>query len=90
MAGNFGSWSLGSPSPLVLASLPPSVGLPLSSYSAVVVGGILVITGFGSPVNSCPAPQGSLFLRSDGSVGSTIYAKESGADPSDTGGWAAK
>ena len=91
MSGSLGNWSLGGPSGLATASLPSSLGLPLCSYSAVVLGDILIITGTGDPIGKCPAPEGSMFLRTDGGAGTSLYVKESGgADPTDTSGWAAK
>src|SRR5216684_8353911 len=77
MLGNFGPWSLSGPAPLSICSLPNS------SYSAVLINGILIVAGAGDPSGKVPAPAGSLFLRSDGGAGSTTYVKEAGgADPS--------
>lgn len=44
-------------------------------------------TGTGDPDGVVTAPVGSLFLRSDGGAGTTLYVKESGTG--DTG-WVAK
>jgi hypothetical protein len=44
-------------------------------------------TGTGTPEGNIVAPVGSLFLRSDGGAGSTLYVKESGTSST---GWIAK
>lgn len=44
-------------------------------------------SGSGSPESSVTAPVGSLYLRTDGGSGTTLYVKESG---SGTTGWTAK
>jgi hypothetical protein len=41
--------------------------------------GVKVMSGTGSPVGVVTAVVGSLFLRSDGNAGTTLYVKESGA-----------
>ena len=46
-----------------------------------------VYTGSGTPESSITAVVGSLYLRTDGGAGTTLYVKESGT--SDTG-WIAK
>ena len=46
-----------------------------------------VISGAGSPEGVVAAAVGTLYLRSDGGAGSTLYVKESGTDVT---GWAAK
>ncbi|TMV48301.1 hypothetical protein FE783_17410 [Paenibacillus mesophilus] len=46
-----------------------------------------IFHGSGSPEGVVTAPVGSLFLRADGSPGSTLYVKESGVGNT---GWAAK
>jgi hypothetical protein len=48
----------------------------------------LVRSGRGSPEGVVPAPVGTLYLRTDGGAGTTLYAKESGG--SGASGWAAK
>jgi hypothetical protein len=50
-------------------------------------GGVLWMTGRGSPQGVVSAPVGSLYTRTDGGAGSTLYVKESGIGSS---GWAAK
>lgn len=49
--------------------------------------GLQVRSGSGSPEGVITAPVGSLFLRSNGGVGTTLYIKESGVGNT---GWAAK
>ncbi len=44
--------------------------------------------GDGDPEGVVEAPRGTIFLRRDGGVGSTMYVKESGGSTSS--GWAAK
>lgn len=46
-----------------------------------------IITGTGSPEAAITAVVGSLFLRTDGGVGSTLYVKQTGTGNT---GWAAK
>lgn len=43
--------------------------------------------GAGAPEGAVSAPVGTLYLRQDGGVGSTLYVKESGTGNT---GWAAK
>lgn len=49
--------------------------------------GVRVITGRGTPESVVAAPIGSLFLRVDGSTGTSLYVKESGTSNT---GWVAK
>lgn len=49
-----------------------------------------VYSGPGNPEGSRLAPQGSLFLRTDGGAGSTMYVKESGGSTPSTSGWVGK
>lgn len=51
------------------------------------VAGPLIQVGIGSPEGVVTAPVGSLFLRTDGGPGTTLYVKESGVDAQ---GWAPK
>jgi len=46
-----------------------------------------VLQGTGSPETVVTAPVGTLFLRTDGGAGTTLYVKESGAGNT---GWIAK
>jgi hypothetical protein len=50
-------------------------------------GGVTIRFGAGTPEGVLAAPVGSLFLRTDGAAGTTIYAKETGA--ATTAGWKA-
>lgn len=49
--------------------------------------GPLVITGTNTPEGAVSAPVGSLFLRTDGGAGTTLYVKQSGTGNT---GWGAK
>lgn len=49
--------------------------------------GPLLRTGTGTPEGAITAPVGSLFLRTDGGAGTTLYVKESGAGNT---GWVGK
>ena len=49
--------------------------------------GVRITSGSGSPQGVVSAPVGSLYLRTDGAAGSTLYVKESGTGNT---GWAAK
>lgn len=50
-------------------------------------GGVGLLTGAGSPEGAVSAPVGSMYTRTDGGAGSTLYVKESGTGNT---GWAAK
>ena len=52
---------------------------------SITLGTVKILTGSGAP--SVSAPVGSLYTRTDGGAGSTLYVKESGTDSS---GWVAK
>lgn len=76
---------------LQVASLPSNIGFPLSSCSAILFNGVLLIVGQGDPTGNVPAPQGSMYLRLDGGASTTLYVKQSGgSDPTNTNGWQAK
>lgn len=49
--------------------------------------GSQIISGTGSPEGTVSAPVGSMFLRTDGGAGTTLYIKETGTGAT---GWAAK
>lgn len=66
----------------VVVGSSTSTGLRLRSSS-----GAAIFSGTGSPEAAVTAPVGSLFLRTDGGAGSTLYVKESGTGNT---GWAAK
>lgn len=61
--------------------------LGVAKALALIGEGVEIRAGQGDPENVVPGNVGSLFLRTDGGVGSTLYVKESGAS---TTGWAAK
>src|SRR5947207_5418664 len=48
---------------------------------------IQIVTGSGSPESALAAPVGSLYLRTDGGAGTTLYVKESGTGNT---GWIGK
>lgn len=50
-------------------------------------GGIALISGAGTPEAAVVAPVGTLFTRTDGGAGTTLYVKESGTGNT---GWVAK
>jgi hypothetical protein len=50
----------------------------INKTNVIEVGSIKIVIGTGSPEGVTTAPIGSLFLRKDGSSGSTLYAKTSG------------
>jgi hypothetical protein len=49
--------------------------------------GVLILTGSGTPEGNVTAPVGSLYLRSDGGAGTSLYVKQSGTGST---GWAGK
>ena len=49
-----------------------------------------LMVGKGSPEGCIAAPVATLYLREDGSTGTTLYVKESAASPTDPKGWVAK
>lgn len=53
----------------------------------LVLGQIIVLQGVGSPEGAITAGVGSLFLRTNGAAGTTLYVKESGTGNT---GWVAK
>lgn len=55
--------------------------------SSMQLGSILIISGSGSPEGVVLAPVGSLYLRTDGSAGNTMYVKEVGVGNT---GWVPK
>jgi hypothetical protein len=63
-------------------------GLALASgVLGIASGYALPLTGTGTPEGAVTAPVGTLFLRTDGGAGTTLYVKESGTGNT---GWAAK
>ena len=59
-------------------------GLQFRDANTPIVG---LYSGAGSPENVVIAPVGSLYSRTDGGAGTTLYVKESGASKT---GWVAK
>ncbi len=57
------------------------------AYQTTTNGQRIRVKGTGSPVGSVQAAPGSVFLRTDGSAGATLYDKASGDD---TSGWEAQ
>lgn len=51
----------------------------LSSNTVTFANGVKMQTGTGDPEGSITAPQGSMFLRTNGGSATTIYAKTSGS-----------
>lgn len=71
-------------------SLGTTTNLWLTTWTVQVrlgTGRVLVTNGTGSPEGSVSAPIGSLYTRSDGGAGTTLYIKESGTGNT---GWTAK
>lgn len=56
-------------------------------FNKLVLGSSFLTSGPGSPEGSIVAPVGSIYTRTDGGLGSTLYVKESGAGNT---GWSAK
>lgn len=53
----------------------------------LLFGSVKALSGSGSPESSVTAPVGSLYLRTDGGAGTTLYVKESGTGNT---GWVGK
>ena len=60
---------------------------PTLTGTTLLLGTCQVLTGAGTPEAAVTAPVCSLFLRTDGGAGTTLYVKESGAGNT---GWVAK
>jgi hypothetical protein len=58
-----------------------------SGYVRIGTGTARIISAAGDPEGAVTAPVGSLYLRTNGSTGTTLYVKESGTGNT---GWAAK
>lgn len=52
------------------------------------INGQKLMVGTGSPAGACAAAQGSIFIRTDGGAGATLYVKETGG--ATNAGWTAK
>lgn len=59
----------------------------VEDHDTGVINQLPIIRGTGTPEGVVTAAVGSLYLRSDGGAGSTLYVKESGTGNT---GWAAK
>lgn len=87
----------GTPIKIAIFGLNPGQLVPVVSSGATAGTNALshffyknqIIFGSGSPVGVLAAPQGTLFIRTDGGAGATLYVKEIGGYTS-TSGWAAK
>lgn len=79
------------PAPLKPEQLPEYVMRELRRIASLIAeyGQLLdyVFKGEGDPDGVITAPVGSLFLRTDGGTGTTLYVKESGVGNT---GWVAK
>jgi hypothetical protein len=64
-----------------------SIVTEIGLIEATGVLGMKFYTGAGSPEGAITASVGSLYLRSDGAVNTTLYVKQVGAGAT---GWAAK
>jgi hypothetical protein len=60
----------------------------LTALNGLGIGATRIWNGAGSPEGIYPAPVGSLFLRTDGGAGTSLYVKESGG--ASAAGWVAK
>lgn len=58
-----------------------------NALTQVMVNGARLLSGTGAPENAIAAPVGSVYLRTDGSAGTSFYVKESGTGNT---GWVAK
>ncbi len=83
--GGSASWDV----PGAIGGVTPAVGKfsTLTGTTSIIVGATPTLTsGTGSPEGVKTAPVGSVFLRTDGSTGTTVYIKESGVGNT---GWVA-
>jgi hypothetical protein len=97
--GNVSNTAFSSTGPLFLTSgkstenshdvtlKPSGTGKIKLLAGSVEVNGAALKSGTGSPEGTVVAPVGSLYLRSDGGAGTTLYVKESGTGNT---GWSAK
>lgn len=58
-----------------------------AGYGVAFQSGSKILSGSGSPEGAVTAPVGSLYLRSDGGAGTTLYVKQSGSGNT---GWVGK
>lgn len=80
----YGFLSLDSSGAATAVSPPTFFGEPTMS---VVLGGAALISGSGSPEGAVSASTGTLYMRTGGGVGTSLYVKETGTGNT---GWAAK
>jgi len=78
-----GDWA----SPIAIGTTTPAAGsfTTLSATTSVAVGTPKIYSGTGSPEGVQTATVSSLYFRTDGSTGTTLYTKESGTG---NAGWA--
>lgn len=83
------SFSVGSNGRLIVNDLASGFTVALAPLQKAIQlnNAVYVMTGTGSPEGLVSAPRGSLYLRSDGGSGTSLYVKESGVS---TSGWIAK
>jgi hypothetical protein len=70
-----------------LSSIPSSVSYVNTVYLGSATSSPTIQSGTGNPEGIITGVVGSLFLRTDGGSGTTLYVKESGTG---TTGWASK
>ena len=71
-------------------SATPVDRLVINNAGRIFLGGTsgpAIIVGTGTPESVVSAPVGSLFIRTDGGAGTTLYVKQSGTGNT---GWAGK
>lgn len=69
----------------LIPAYPLHVTGDIYTSTAAIVNGLQVLGGSGTPEGVKTAPVGSLYMRSDGASGTTLYTKETGTG---TTGWA--
>lgn len=72
---------------VAIAGQRGAITLNDGNQGAGVLGGPMIIAGINTPEGAVTAPVGSLFLRSNGGAGTSLYVKEAGAG---NVGWAPK
>lgn len=70
-----------------LSAVPASVSYVNTVYLGSTTSSPTIQSGTGNPEGAVTGVVGSLFLRTDGSTGTTLYVKESGVGNT---GWASK
>jgi hypothetical protein len=69
------------------ADAPPAFARGISLSAPILINGLQILTGSGTPEGSIVAVVGSLYLRTNGGANTTLYVKESGTGNT---GWIAK